>query len=32
MFKQARQVMDSAELDELGDRLAARKEQLMAGG
>jgi iron-sulfur cluster repair protein YtfE (RIC family) len=32
MFKQARQVMDNAELDELGDRLAARKEQLMAGG
>jgi Hemerythrin HHE cation binding domain len=31
MFKQARQVMDEAELNELGDRMAARKQQLMAG-
>jgi hemerythrin-like domain-containing protein len=28
MFKQARQVMERAELDELGDRMAARKEEL----
>jgi hemerythrin-like domain-containing protein len=28
MFKQARQVMDESELDELGDRMAARKQQL----
>jgi hypothetical protein len=28
MFKQARQVMDEAELDALGDRMAARKEEL----
>ena len=32
MLKQARQVMDKAELDEIGDRLAARKRELMAGG
>jgi len=31
MFKQARQVIDEAELNELGDRMAARKQQLMAG-
>jgi hemerythrin-like domain-containing protein len=30
MFKQARQVMDEGELDELGDRMAARKEELQA--
>jgi hypothetical protein len=30
MFKQARQVMDESELAELGDRMAARKEELMA--
>jgi hypothetical protein len=28
MFKQARQVMDEAELDALGDRMAARKGEL----
>jgi len=28
MFKQARQVMDEGELSELGDRMAARKEEL----
>jgi iron-sulfur cluster repair protein YtfE (RIC family) len=28
MFKQARQVMDPDELEELGDRLVARKEEL----
>jgi hypothetical protein len=31
MFKQARQVMDESELDELGDRMAARKADLQAG-
>ena len=31
MFKQARQVMDEVELNELGDRMAARKQELMAG-
>ena len=30
MFRQARQVMDEAELEELGVRMAARKEQLQA--
>jgi hypothetical protein len=30
MFKQARQVMDESELEELGTRMAARKEQLLA--
>ena len=30
MFKQARQVMDDSELSELGDRMAARKEQLQS--
>ena len=29
MFKQARQVMDESELEELGDRMAARKKELM---
>ena len=28
MFKQARQVMDEGDLSELGDRMAARKEEL----
>jgi hypothetical protein len=28
MFKKARQVMDEAELEELGDRMAARKADL----
>ena len=28
MFKQAREVMDQSELDELGDRMAARKQEL----
>ena len=28
MFKKARQVMDEAELQELGDRMAARKAEL----
>jgi hemerythrin superfamily protein len=28
MFKQAREVMDESELDELGDRMAARKQEL----
>ena len=28
MFKQARQVMDEGDLSELGDRIAARKEEL----
>jgi iron-sulfur cluster repair protein YtfE (RIC family) len=28
MFPQARQVMDDAELEELGDRMAVRKEEL----
>jgi iron-sulfur cluster repair protein YtfE (RIC family) len=32
MFKQARQVMDQTELAELGDRMAARKEELMSSG
>jgi hypothetical protein len=32
MFKQARQVMDEAELGALGDRMAARKEQLGSVG
>jgi hypothetical protein len=30
MFKQARQVMDRGELDELGERMAARKDELVA--
>ena len=30
MFKQARQVMDEDQLSELGDRMAARKEELLA--
>jgi Hemerythrin HHE cation binding domain len=30
MFKQARDVFETEELTELGDRMAARKEQLMA--
>jgi hypothetical protein len=30
MFKQARQVFEVAELQELGDRMAAMKEQLTA--
>ena len=30
MFKQARQVMEPGDLDELGDRMAARKEELLA--
>ena len=30
MFKQARQVMEPAELEELGERMAARKEELLA--
>jgi hypothetical protein len=30
MFKQARQVFEAAELQELGDRMAAMKEQLTA--
>jgi hemerythrin superfamily protein len=30
MFRQARQVMDEGELEELGARMAARKEQLQA--
>jgi iron-sulfur cluster repair protein YtfE (RIC family) len=29
MFKQARQVIDEAELDAMGERMAARKEQLL---
>jgi hemerythrin-like domain-containing protein len=29
MFKQAKQVFEKEELDELGDRMMARKEQLM---
>jgi iron-sulfur cluster repair protein YtfE (RIC family) len=32
MFKQARQVMDDTELGALGDRMAARKEQLGSVG
>ena len=28
MFKQARQVMDEAELEALGDRMAARRGEL----
>jgi hypothetical protein len=32
MFKQARQVMDEGELEELGDRMAARKRELMPRG
>jgi hypothetical protein len=28
MFKKARQVMDEAELEELGDRMTARKAEL----
>jgi hypothetical protein len=28
MFRQARRVMDQSELSELGDRMAARKEEL----
>ena len=30
MFKQARQVMDTPELEELGDRMVQRKEELSA--
>ena len=30
MFPKARKVMDEAELDELGERMAARKEELVA--
>jgi hemerythrin-like domain-containing protein len=30
MFKQARQVMDENELNELGDRMSARKDELLA--
>ena len=30
MFKQARQVFDEAELEELGERMQARKDELMA--
>jgi hemerythrin-like domain-containing protein len=30
MWKQARQVFDDEELDELGDRMALRKDELMA--
>ncbi len=29
MFKQARQVMDDDELDAVGDRMAARREELL---
>jgi Hemerythrin HHE cation binding domain len=29
MFKQARQVFDTSELEDLGDRMATRKEQLL---
>ena len=32
MFKQARQVFSDDELEELGDRMKARKDQLLAGG
>ena len=32
MFEQARQVMDHAELAELGDRMEARKKQLSKEG
>ena len=32
MFKKARQVMDESDLQELGDRMAARKEELQAAG
>ncbi|MEX0755996.1 MAG: hemerythrin domain-containing protein [Actinomycetota bacterium] len=31
MFKQARQVLDAAEIEKLGDRMAARKKSLLAG-
>lgn len=31
MFKQARSVFDASELEELGERMEARKAQLMAG-
>lgn len=30
MFKQARQVMEARELEELGDRMDARKHELVA--
>ena len=30
MFPQARQVMGAAELSELGDKMAARKKELLA--
>ncbi|MEO8424310.1 MAG: hemerythrin domain-containing protein [Actinomycetota bacterium] len=30
MFKQARQVMERADLDELGERMAARQKELLA--
>ena len=30
MFKQACQMMDSAALDEIGDRLAERRRELLA--
>ena len=32
MFKQARQVMNQRELEELGDRMSARKRDLMSRG
>jgi hypothetical protein len=32
MFKQARQVMDEAELEALGDEMAARKAELTSAG
>ena len=31
MFKQARQVMDSGDLEEIGDRMALRKKELLGG-
>jgi Hemerythrin HHE cation binding domain len=31
MFKQARKVMNESELEELGDRMAARKQELSGG-
>jgi hemerythrin-like domain-containing protein len=32
MFKQARQVFSDDELEELGERMKARKDELLAGG
>jgi hypothetical protein len=32
MFEQARQVMDEAELEALGDRMATRKAELTSAG